>query len=192
MKKAREIVIPDDGVITLEEYNDYSQHAFASSSWYATNYARNSNQIRDKLYRKGYPSDEVTVKLESGEVMYKNMVEDTVERLIESLLIDDRHYAESVARSQVRQGNGMSKVRSMLMQKKVDSDLISEVIEELDLDDEIVEAVARQAERVIRSSQYQKIPEGWARQQKLTQKLLAKGFSFDDISRWKENQEQND
>lgn len=192
MKKAREISIPDDGVITLEEYEDYSKHAFSSSSWYASNYSRNSNQIRDKLYRKGYPVDEVTVKLDNGEVMHKNMVEDTVQRLQDSLLIDDRNYAESVVRSQVRQGNGLSKIRSMLIQKKVDSELANSVIESLELEDEIIQAVSIQAERIIRSSQYQKLPPGWARQQKLTQKLLAKGFSFDDISQWKETQDLDD
>lgn len=192
MKKARQIEIPQDRDLTWEEYFDYSEHAMKSSSWYATNYNRNSQQIRDKLYAKGYPQGEITVKLKNGETLIKNMVEDTIDRLTESLLIDDRQYATSIIRIQIDRGNGISKVRSALMQKGVDRELTDELLQELDLDDKISEAVDKAAQRVLRSSAYLKQPEGWARQQRLTQQLLSKGFSFDDISRWKENQDLDD
>lgn len=192
MKKAREIEIPEDRNLTWEEYCDFNNHAVKSSTWYASNYSRNSSQIRDKLYRKGYPRDEVAVDMPDGTTEYKNMVEDTLVYLVEAMLLDDRGYAESVIRGQLSRGVGLSKIRSALMQKGVDSELANELLEEMDLEDRVTAAVDKAAERVLRSSAYRKLPEGWPRQQKLTQQLLSKGFSFDDIAQWKEAQELND
>lgn len=192
MKKARQIEIPEDRSLTWDEYTDFNSHAVKSSSWYASNYTRNSQQIRDKLYNKGYPKGEVPVLLQDGTTVYKDMVEDTVVQMIDWLLIDDRQYATSVINAQISRGVGISKVKSMLSQKGVDRELAEELLEELDLDDKVSDAVDKAAERVLRSSAYLKLGEGWPRQQRLTQQLLSKGFSFDDISRWKEKQEPED
>lgn len=190
MKKAREIEIPETRNLTWEEYSDFNSHAIASSMWYASNYSRNSNQIREKLYKKGYPKDEVAVDTHSGETIYKDMVEDTVEYLIECLLIDDRQYALSVINSQLARGFGLSKVKMALSIKQVDRDLAQELLDTLDLDDQKFDAIEKAAKRVLKSSAYLKLAEGWPRQQKLTQQLASKGFSFGDISEWRANNEE--
>lgn len=190
MKKARQIEIPETRNLSWEEYSDFNSHAIASSMWYASNYTRNSNQIRDKLYAKGYPRDEVAVDLLDGKTDYKNMVEDTVEHLVESLLIDDRQYALSVINSQLSRGFGMSKVRMALSMKKVDRDLAQDLLDSLDLEAQNFDAIDKAAQRVLKSSAYLKLAEGWPRQQKLTQQLAMKGFSFGDISEWRANNEE--
>lgn len=190
MKKAREIEIPETRNLTWEEYSDFNSHAIASSMWYASNYSRNSNQIREKLYKKGYPKDEVAVDTHSGETIYKDMVEDTVEYLIECLLIDDRQYATSVINSQLNRGLGISRIRSALFAKQVDRELADELLDTLDLDDQKFDAIEKAAQRVLKSSAYLKLAEGWPRQQKLTQQLASKGFSFGDISEWRANNEE--
>lgn len=189
MKKARQIEIPEDRNLTWDEYQDFNSHAIASSMWYASNYSRNSNQIRDKLYEKGYPHGEIGIDTSMGEEVFKDIVEDTVNHLIECLLIDDRKYAESVINSQLNRGFGVSKIRMALSMKKVDKDLAEELLETLDLDDQKFEAIDKAAQRVVKSSAYLKLPEGYPRQQKLTQQLASKGFSFGDISEWRENNE---
>lgn len=189
MKKAREIEIPETRNLTWEEYSDFNSHAIASSMWYASNYSRNSNQIREKLYAKGYPKDEVAVDTYSGETIYKDMVEDTVEYLIECLLIDDRQYATSVINSQLSRGLGVSRIRSALFAKKVDPELAQELLETLDLEEQTHEAIDRAARKVVKSSAFLKLEPGWPRQQKLTQQLASKGFSFSDISEWRDNNE---
>jgi SOS response regulatory protein OraA/RecX len=190
VKKAREIEIPETRNLTWEEYSDFNSHAIASSMWYASNYSRNSNQIREKLYAKGYPRDEVPVDTNSGETIHKNMVEDTVEYLVESLLIDDRQYALSVINSQLSRGFGMSKVRMALSMKKVDRELAQDLLDSLDLEAQNFDAIDKAAKRVLKSSAYLKLPEGRPRQQKLTQQLASKGFSFGDISEWRANNEE--
>lgn len=187
MKKARQIEIPETRNLTWEEYLDFNGHAVNSSMWYASNYTRNSNQIREKLYAKGYPRDEVAVDLLDGKIDYKNMVEDTVDHLVECLLIDDRQYALSVINSQLSKGFGLAKVRMALSIKKVDRELAQDLLESLDLEKQNHDAIDKAAQRVLKSSAFLKLPEGWPRQQKLTQQLASKGFSFGDISEWREN-----
>lgn len=189
MKQARQIEIPENRNLTWEEYLDFSGHAANSSMWYASNYTRNSNQIREKLYAKGYPKGEVEVDLPEGGSDFKDMVEDTVERLVESLLIDDRQYATSVINSQLSRGLGISRIRSALIAKKVDPELAQELLETLDLEDQTNEAIDRAAKKVVKSSAFLKLEPGWPRQQKLTQQLASKGFSFSDISEWRDNNE---
>lgn len=189
MKKARQIEIPETRNLTWEEYVDFNSHALNSSMWYASNYVRNSNQIREKLYAKGYPQDEVAVDKTSGETVYKNMVEDTVDHLVECLMIDDRQFAVSIINSQLDRGFGLSKVRMALMAKKVDRELADELLASLDLEDKTFDAIDKAAKRILKSSAYLKLPEGFARQQKLTQQLASKGFSFGDISEWRANNE---
>lgn len=190
MKKARQIEIPETRNLTWEEYSDFNSHAIASSMWYASNYTRNSNQIREKLYAKGYPKDDVAVDLVSGETVYKNMVEDTVDYLVDSLLVDDRQYALSVINSQLSRGFGISKIRAALFMKKVDRDLAQDLLDSLDLDAQTFEAIDKAARKVLKSSAYLKLESGWPRQQKLTQQLASKGFSFGDISEWRDNNEE--
>lgn len=189
MKQARQIEIPENRSLTWEEYLDFSGHAVNSSMWYASNYTRNSNQIREKLYAKGYPKGEVEVDLPEGGTEFKDMVEDTVERLVEGLLIDDRQYATSVINSQLSRGLGISRIRSALIAKKVDPQLAQDLLDTLDLEDQTNEAIDRAAKKVVRSSAFLKLEPGWPRQQKLTQQLASKGFSFSDISEWRDNNE---
>jgi SOS response regulatory protein OraA/RecX len=189
VKKARQIEIPETRNLTWEEYSDFNSHAIASSMWYASNYTRNSNQIREKLYAKGYPKGEIEVELPEGGTTFKDIVEDTVNHLIEGYLIDDRQYATSVINSQLYRGLGISRIRSALIAKKVDPELAQELLETLDLEEQTNEAIDRAAKRVVKSSAFLKLEPGWPRQQKLTQQLASKGFSFSDISEWRDNNE---
>lgn len=190
MKKAREILIPDDRPLTWDEYQDYSTHAFNSSSWYATEYSRTEQQVRDKLYKKGYPREEVDVVDKQGDSHQFNMVEDTIEKLREGLILDDERIAKSTADRGLSSGKGASAIRMDLMRKGIDSKTIDNVIDELENnEDAVIASVDKVAQRFLRSSACRKIENEWERSQKLTRAILSKGFSYSDIQLWKELQE---
>lgn len=189
MKKARKVEVPSDRNLTEKEYNDLNDHAFNSSMWQASNYTRSEKQIREKLYEKGYPKDEVTVDFRFG-LETKNMVEDAVNRLIDLRIIGDEKLAEDIIRLQLSKGNGLMKAKMSAFQKGVSFDVINEVVESLEednlLEDSINEALDKAARQIIRTSSYYREEDKRKRDQKFVQKLVTKGFSFSDIAEWKE------
>lgn len=180
-KKARQVEIPDDRALTFKEFEDLKNHAMASSMWYSTTYVRNTEQMKEKLYGKGYWEDEVTATDEDGQQFTYNIVDKTVDRLVELEMVNDFAYAEGIVHSRLRQGSGISKIRMDLVFKKVPADIIDKVLDGIE-EEESDEALEKALSRVLLSSSYRKIDEPRQKKQKLTHSLLNKGFSFDAVS----------
>lgn len=181
MKTARQVVIPADRPLTFKEFEDLKNHAMASSMWYASTYVRNTEQVKEKLYKKGYWEDDINATDEKGKNFSYNIVDTTVDKLVELQIIDNVAYAESVVRTRLRQGSGINKIRMDLSFKKVPSDIIEEVLSGIEENDSNA-ALEKALSKILSSSGYKKLDDPRKKQQKITQALLGKGFSFDDVS----------
>lgn len=179
MKKAREVIFPEGRPLTWDEYEDFKNHAINSSLWYATTYFSNSSQIREKLYKKGYPRNSITYLNKDGSQNTENIVEAVITHLQDISVLNDKHYAESFVESKKNQGVGRNKIFFELKRKGIPEEIISSVLENFQNNDD---ALDKAISRVTSSSSYKKITEPWKRRQKLSQTLYSKGFSWDDIS----------
>lgn len=191
MKKARQIEIPKDRPLTYKEYEDYSEHAYNSSIWYIERYFCSSGQVKDRLYKKGYSRDTINfVKNDKSGVDSTNIVEDTIFKLQEQKYLNDEYYAEKTLNQKISEGKGLNFIRGFLYQKKVDSEIINKIIENFNDEDSIIEAIDKVSESFIKTSTYKKQENDFLKTQKLTQKLISRGFSFDDISLWRDSKEE--
>lgn len=193
-KRARKIEIPEDYIITDEEYADYFQHAKNSSLFYLSRFDRNSNEIRQKLYEKGYPEGEVTVRGKDGETRDVNMVEDTVDFLIDASMIDDENYVEYNLLRYLDSGKGLNFIRRKLVfEKRVDPTLWEETIEKLseEIDEKTSERIESVARQVMNRSTYKKKNE-FDRRGYLYQFLARRGFNSGDITEWIQKNEDYD
>lgn len=184
MKKAREIEIPEDRPLTFEEFTDFKNHAYNSSSWYATEYVRTEKQIRDKLLKKGYINGEVDYLNEKGVEESFDIIEWVLEKLRDYLLIDDDALARRFVERELNNGKGAQWIHQKLSAKGISHDRVDELIEEMKSDDVTIEGVERVAERYMRNSTYLKQPDKYKKRQKLVSHIISRGFSFDDITLW--------
>lgn len=180
MKKARVIVFPDDRPLTTKEFNDYKNHALNSSLWYASTYSRNSGQVQEKLTSKGYPEGLVKYINNSGEIQEYDFIATTIQKLIEADVVNDERYATSFIESKLRQGWGLSKIKFELVNKKLDSKFVDEILEKNNYDNEVVDGIHKVIQRTIKTSSYSKL-EPTKQRIKLTQVLMSKGYSYVDI-----------
>ena len=192
MKKARQIVVPEDRPLTYKEYENYSEHAFNSSLWYAGEFLRNEQQVREKLYRKGYPADEVPVVDPEGKIFQVNMVEDALARLVEAEVVSDRAYAEAFYRRKLSGGTGLSKAKFELQVKGISKELAEDVALDFEDSEEVDEGFERLFMRTVEASSFRAL-DPRKQQQKLFSTLARKGYSMDKIGerlrQWKEEGE---
>lgn len=178
MKKARRVKVSD--VINKEEYDELLQHAKNSCMWYQNNYFRTSNQLREKLYEKGYPKESVVVKDNEVEEE-RNLVEETMKFLEDIHLIDDEEYAKSFIESALEKGKGPNYIRGKAWEKKIDKDLIESNIEEI-TDDRLSESLEKTVTKIKSNSAYNNKSEPWQKKQYLVRRLIQSGFDYSDIS----------
>lgn len=190
MKKAREIVIPEERPLTLDEFEDFKSHALNSSLWYGSAYTRSEKQIVEKLQRKGYTTEPVQFINENGELESFDIISHVLERLRESLVVDDEAYARGLIARYSSAKRGESYTRRKLLEKGISQELADELMEELRDDEGTIEAIAALAELYRNSSSYLREQNSYRREQKLTGHLLARGYSFDDISLWRNAEEE--
>lgn len=193
MKKARVVTIPEDRPLTPEEYEDLRTHAVNSSVWYATTYNRSEQQLREKLYAKGYPKEPIPAVDILGEVREVDLVEEVLDHLRQdAYVIDDTRLARHAIERAFASGEGPSKVRMSLLRRGIDRETIDELLDELGESDAKDAALEKAAERVLASSAYRRIEEPWKRKQKLVTVLTSKGFGFGDINDWWEGYSQEE
>ena len=182
MKQARQVIIPTDRPLTWDEVSDLRAHAKASSLWYATSYSRNSSQITEKLLKKGFLLETVTAFDKEGKKFTVDLIGEVLEYLKDLSVVDDKHYAESFVASKMRAGLGINRIRRELMLKGISSALIDEVMVEIE-GSELNDAFEITLRRLMNASSFTRLSSEPAKQrQKLIQGLLAKGFSYSDIS----------
>lgn len=181
MKKARQVTVPTDRPLTRQEADELLEHAYNSALWHVTNYARSKKQLKEKLYLKGYPRDAVAIRNNAGELVYCDLVNETIQRLEDSAVIDERRLVEDFIQSKQRAGVGEQRIRLLLMQKSISSDLVDEVFESVD-PEAPKEALKKTLQRYVATSTFRNTEDDRKKKQKLFQHLSSKGFSFDDIS----------
>lgn len=187
MKKARSITIPANRPLTYEEFVDFNEHAIKSSSWYASEYIRTKKQITDKLLAKGYIMEDVVYVGPSGEEISYNIIDGVLQHLSEYYLINDDEIAKSIVSRYSTAGRGRNFVRAKLIEKGIDPNVADSLLEDIDKDD-VLANVRYAAERYMGTSSYTQEENDFKRSQKLTKYLISRGFSFDDISAWRDNE----
>lgn len=192
MKQARQVIIPDDRILTMDEYKELFNHAKNSSIWYLSRYARNSAQIKEKLYNKGYIKDSVYV-ITNGDTQEINIVDKVIEYLIEMVFIDDKNYAKTMLVSQLKKGKGLTLVKNTLIyEKKVDPELLNEIIEEIgEIKTITQEQINKIGLKLMNSSTFKK-KDKYGKKQFLYQRLSARGFNSTDIINWIDNNFEED
>lgn len=193
MKKALKVEIPDDRALTSEEYEKLKSHAYNSATWYATNYSKTSGQIKQKLYDKGYPRDELEVEDRNKEKFWVNIVDETVERLIELSFINDESYVNSAFSSGLRSGKSVSSIKTKLFQAGISQEMMDDALYEVEKLDEDFEndALDKTASKLLLSRAYTKL-EYWDRKNKLVKTLLTKRFPLPSVLEWVEEHMEQD
>lgn len=190
MKKARQIVIPEDRPLTFEEFYDFDLHARNSSIWYATEYTRSEQQVIEKLLAKGYIRDDVEYVDKDGVEHRANIIDNVLETLRENYLVSDDSYALGLINRYRGSKRGDSYIRRQVIAKGIDADVVDRLLEETADEEKTFEAIEALAERYMNSSAYLRVEEGFKRSQKLTTHLVSRGFSFSDIQDWKDQREE--
>lgn len=180
MKKARTVEVEEGQTLSTKDFDKLHSHARNSAIWYATNYSKTTKEIREKLYRKGYPKGTVFVEDNEGNKREVNMVEEAITHLVDSLYVDDALYAERFAESKRNRGFGASRVKSELFFKGIPEDVIEDVLERIyeDSDDELYEFLEKQVVRERKNAK-----DLWALRRKVTTRAVGKGWGFEEINR---------
>lgn len=182
MKKARQVEIPEDGNLTLKDAYELQEHAVNSAIWYAGRSSKSTQQIRDKLYLKGFPRETVHAVAKDGSVHAFDFVEAAVDRLVELSFLDDEALARGLTSEKLRLGKGLQKIRNDLRVRGIPSSIIEEVLDDVE-DSDQNEALEKAVRQVMNTSAFSRIADPRKRQEKLGRSLASKGFAFSDIIR---------
>lgn len=185
MKKPKIIEIPTDRPLTFKEYEKLRKHAINSATWNVQNYSRNSWQIIDKLKNKGYPTEDVTYTDTDNNIHTSNLIDETLQKLIEDSILDDKQLAEDYVSSQAMSNKSLGSIRTKMMQRLYPRDIIDTAIDNYSEqnEDSDQEALDNAAERLTRNSSFSRL-EPMKRKQKFIRQLASKGFSLDGIYQW--------
>lgn len=110
----------------MEPLEDVNRQAIDRAIRFIEHRARSKSETRDRLMRWGYSSDasnQVVAYLESCG------------------LLDDHQFATVFLGEMLRKGFGFNRVRGELLRKKLERDLVEEVLGEYPLDEELRRAV---------------------------------------------------
>lgn len=179
MKKARKVEVPE--VLTEKEFMKLQEHLRNSVMWYIANSQKSEKELRQKMYDKGYPVEDVELVTNDGRKESRNFVDEEIAWLELTGFLDDKDLAERIAIRTVRSGKGLQAASQKLFQKgfkKEDIDAAISAVEEYDLSNSLEKAGA-QAER---SPSFKKATNIWGRKRAIRQRLTAKGFSSSDIA----------
>lgn len=183
MKKARTVTIPDDRRVDFKTYTKLNDHAYKSALYYATTYNKNTYQIREKLYDKGYVQDEVIVVYKDGHEERYNIVDETIDKLVAQYISDDYQYTVDFLNNGISSGKSVQSLKTKLVMNKIPPDMISEAIESGDVETDDSYGLDKQAHKIVNSSSFDKL-DRFKRQQKLLRSLSSKGFSIPEIYEW--------
>jgi len=142
------------------------------------------NKSIQYLSRREYSRMELFSKLgkQSPEV-----VDSVLDSLEKHGYLSDRRFTESFIRMRVAQGHGLNRVRFDLKKKGVDASMISEVLDELEIDwfELAVEVYKRKYSQTLDKSDYKE-------RSKRMRFMSQRGFSMDEIQYSLENSEHPD
>lgn len=159
---ARQPILPDeDGNYTEKQLEKLKKRALNSALWHIQQSPKTVAEIRKKLTRKLIPDD---------------IIEDTINRLVEADWLNDSEYAEQFVYSKRTYDKlGAQAIRQKLMMKGIPQEIIMEQLEALEEDD-LRESAKQLAEKKMRS--LKKEPDKYKRAQKIVQHLAYKGYNI--------------
>lgn len=132
MKEARKVNFEDGQKLSYEEFDDLYTHARNSALWYSSNYPLSKYEIRNKLYKKGYPEGVVTFyEKNSKKTQQFNIVENVMKFLEDSHFVDDEQVALSHAKKRKRLKYGPTRTADELRNKRIENTIIENVITEI-------------------------------------------------------------
>lgn len=182
MRKAKQVEVPSEGPLPWDTYKELRDHAYNSASYYLTNYGKHSAQVRSKLYEKGYPREESEVLTPKGTVVTRHLVRDALAKLAEEGLVDDDHVIEATIERKLAGGMGFRKIGPELSKAGIPREEYEPFLERYQKSQELSQSLERAYRNALNSFSYKKAATPWERRQKLTQALLRRGFSSDDIA----------
>jgi len=185
-KKARTVEIDPNKTLGFDEYDELVRHARNSSMWYLGRFASHSSKIRQRLYEKGYPKDDVKHLGLDGELELSNIVEDTMAELELLHMLDDELYIESKLKASIAKGKGASLAARELKYNGIPEDEIDAVLDTIEdeLEDRQNEAVDKAAQKIMRSTPFRKAERSWQKSMVLSGGLRAKGFDRELVDSW--------
>ena len=159
----------------LAEYERESEFGklYARTLEYTLMRPRSAREVRDYLYKKTFATNYKTKKgdIKQREGVSKTVTERVFDRLVDKGHIDDSNFARWwVENRHQRKGISLRRLRSELMAKGVDSQLIDEALADSERrdDDELAKIIAKKRSK-------------YADEAKLIAYLARQGFSYDDI-----------
>jgi len=183
MKKARTVEIPDNRTVDFKTYMKLNDHAYKSALFYATNYNKNSFQIREKLLQKGYIKEDITITYNNGNTENHNIIEENIQKLTEQYILDDYQYVVSFIQNGIDSGKSLQTLKNKLFMNKVPQRLIEQVIESEDVEINESYGLDKEASKIARSSSFAKLDK-YKKQQKLVRTLVGKGFNMGEVYDW--------
>ncbi|MGI1669346.1 MAG: recombination regulator RecX [Neptuniibacter sp.] len=142
------------------------------------------NKAIQYLSRREYSRMELFAKLGKQSPEAVDSVLDSLEK---EGYLSDRRFTESFIRMRAAQGHGLNRVRFDLKKKGVDTGLISEVLDELEMDwyELATDVYRRKYSQPLDKSDYKE-------RSKRMRFMSQRGFSMDEIQYSLENSEQQD
>ncbi|MCK4742883.1 MAG: regulatory protein RecX [Sulfuriflexus sp.] len=95
--------------------------------------AKTYQSAMNMLARREHSVFELTRKLQQKDFPHE-MVNEVIERLVADNLLSDEHYAEAYVRIRSARGFGLQRIRLEMKERGVTSELISDAIEQSDVD----------------------------------------------------------
>jgi regulatory protein len=123
---------PEDGSeappLTDDQRRKVAERCMSTAIWHLAQGPRTQKQLRDAMAKHDAPAD---------------IIDTTLERLVEMRYVDDASFAEMYTRSRFEgQRQGRGRIRQDLRRKGVADDIVAEVLDGLDPDDEAANALA--------------------------------------------------
>lgn len=183
MKKAKTVEIPENRTIDFETYIKLNDHAYKSSLFYVTTYNKNSYQIREKLIQKGYIQDTIIVQYKDGHTEEYNIIDDTLDKLKDQLILDDYQYVKSFLQNGLDSGKSLQSLKNKLFINKIPSEMIDQILDSDEIRIDESYGLDKEASKIVRSSSFYKLDK-YKKQQKLLRTLVNKGFKMDEVYAW--------
>ena len=111
--------------VTVEEMRNFSFN-------YIEKYAPSKQQLKTYLLKKYLKLSVSNVKKQD----IKNLIDFILNDLEKSKFINDQFYSDSKAKSMIRRGNSINKIRSVLLSKGIKDKYINETIEKINEENE--------------------------------------------------------
>lgn len=155
----------DDSLLFNVELKANEKSAFDYSIWYLSRYVATTKKLRNKLYEKQFK---------------KSVIDNVISRLAELKYLDDYAYAENLV-FQKSKKLGKRRLQAELKNKGISSEIIEEVLSNLDSEDAFETAIAV-AEKWHRSHDLKSIKDN----EKFFRFMAYRGFDYDTINRCRE------